>query len=55
MPKITHVDIETYSSIDISSSGAYKYTESVDFEIMLVAYAYDDEPIKIVDLAAGEK
>ena len=50
-----HVDLETYSSIDISSSGAYKYVESVDFEIMLVAYAFDDEPIKIVDLASGEK
>ena len=50
-----HVDLETYSSIDISSSGSYKYVESVDFEIMLVAYAFDNEPIKIIDLASGEK
>lgn len=50
-----HLDIETYSSIDITSSGAYKYCESIDFEILMVAYAYNDEPIVIVDLAQGEK
>ena len=50
-----HLDIETYSSIDIASSGAYKYTESVDFEILMVAYAFDDRPARMVDLSAGEK
>ena len=49
-----HIDIETYSSIDIASSGAYKYVESVDFEILMVAYAFDDDDIVIVDLASGE-
>jgi DNA polymerase len=52
--KKLHLDIETYSSVDIKSSGAYKYTESIDFEILLVAYAFDNEPIKIVDLAQGD-
>lgn len=50
-----HIDIETYSSIDIMRAGAYKYCESVDFEILMVAYAFNDEPIKIIDLAQGEK
>jgi len=54
MNKKLHIDIETYSSIDIFTSGAYKYMESVDFEILMVAYAFDDEQIKIVDLASGE-
>lgn len=49
-----HIDIETYSSIDIKTAGAYKYCESIDFEILMVAYAFDDEPIQIVDLAQGE-
>jgi len=46
-----HIDIETYSSVDIRKSGAYKYTESPDFEILLIAYAIDDEPIKIIDFS----
>lgn len=50
-----HIDIETFSSVDIMKSGAYKYTESVDFEILMIAYAYDNGPIEIIDLAQGEK
>lgn len=41
-----HIDIETYSSVDIKSSGAYKYAESDDFEILMVAYAIDKEPTR---------
>lgn len=36
------VDIETYSSVDIDC-GVYAYTESADFEIILVAYKFSDE------------
>lgn len=43
-------DIETYSSVDLSVSGVYKYVESPDFEILLLCYAYDDEPVKCVDV-----
>lgn len=49
------IDIETYSSVDIKKSGLYKYVQSPDFEILLFAYAYDDNPVQVVDLAAGEK
>ena len=38
-----HIDIETYSSVDISSAGLYKYAESPDFEVLMVALAVDDE------------
>lgn len=55
MAQKLHIDIETFSSVDIKTSGAYKYTQSLDFEILLVAYAFDDDPIKIIDLGQGEK
>ena len=54
MPNKLHIDIETFSSVDIMKAGAYKYVESIDFEILMVAYAFNDEQIKIVDLAADE-
>lgn len=50
MAQKLHIDIETYSSVDISSAGAYKYFESLDFEILMIAYAIEDNPVKIVDL-----
>ena len=48
------IDIETFSSIDLIKCGVYAYTSASDFEILLFAYAFDDEPIQIVDLASGE-
>ena len=44
------VDIETFSSVDITKAGAFKYIESPDFEIMLIAYAWDDGPVQLLDL-----
>ena len=44
------IDIETYSSVDIRKSGLYKYVQSPDFEVMLFAYSFDGEPVRIVDL-----
>ncbi len=49
-----HIDIETYSSVDLRRCGLYRYVESPDFEITLFAYAYDDDPVQVVDLASGE-
>lgn len=51
---VLHIDLETYSSVDIRKSGLYKYVQSPDFEILLFAYAYDDDPVEVIDLAAGE-
>ena len=47
------IDLETYSELDIAKVGMYKYAENC--KILLCAYAYDDEPVQIVDLASGEK
>ena len=47
------IDLETYSSNNIRYS-VYKYVEAPDFEILLFAYAFDDDPVRVVDLAQGE-
>lgn len=44
------VDIETKSSVDIGKAGAYRYAQSPDFEILLIAYMVDDDPVKLIDL-----
>lgn len=48
------IDIETFSTVDIKKSGLYKYMQSLDFEILLLAYSFDCEEVKIIDLAQGE-
>ena len=52
--RVLSIDIETYGSVDLTKSGVYKYTQN-DFEILLIAYAYDDEEIQIIDLKNNEK
>ena len=49
------IDIETKSSVDIGKAGAYKYAQSPDFGILLFAYSLDDSPVRVIDLACGEK
>ena len=48
------VDIETYSDVDIKKAGLYKYAQSPAFDILLIAYAVDAGPVRIIDLARGE-
>ncbi len=49
------IDIETYSSNDLSECGVYKYVEAPDFSILLFAYSVDGGPVVCVDLAQGEE
>ena len=49
------IDIETYSDINLTENGVYKYVDSDNFKILLLAYAFDDEEVQIIDLACGEK
>ena len=51
--RLLFVDLETFSSVDISKAGAFKYVESHDFEILLLAYAWDDDPVRVLDLTGG--
>lgn len=46
---ILSVDIETFSDIDIRKAGSYKYALSPNFDILLIAYAVDDDPVQIID------
>lgn len=49
------IDIETYSDVDLSKCGVYKYTSSPVFEILLFGYAVDGKDVRVVDLACGEQ
>jgi DNA polymerase bacteriophage-type len=53
---MTHlsIDIETFSTVDIKKSGLYKYVQSLDFQILLLAYSFNGEPVRTIDLAQGE-
>lgn len=48
------IDIETYSSTDLTKSGVYRYVEAPDFQVMLFGYSVDGGPVSVVDLAMGE-
>lgn len=55
-----HIDVETFSSVDITSCGSHKYFESPDFEILILCYCYKDAlgntgNIVTIDLAQGEE
>ncbi len=52
--KNLEIDIETYSSVDLSKCGVYKYAEADDFEILLFGYSVDGGDVIVIDLAAGE-
>ncbi len=41
--------------MDLPKCGVYAYSDSPRFEILLFAYAFDDEPTQVVDLACGEQ
>lgn len=49
------IDIETYSDLPLQKTGVYRYVESPSFEILLFSYSADCTPVKVVDLACGEK
>ena len=52
--RVLSIDLETYSDIDLGNCGVYRYVEG-DFHILLFAYAFDDEDVRIVDMACGEE
>ena len=42
MHRVMGVDIETYSSVDLTEAGVYAYVEAPDFDILLISYIFDD-------------
>ena len=53
MIKEMSIDLETYSDVDISKCGAYKYAESDNFEILLFGVSIDGGEVQVFDLACG--
>lgn len=41
------IDIETYSSVDLSKTGVYRYAASDDFEILMAAWSNDGETVHV--------
>lgn len=52
--RVLSIDLETFSDIDLGNCGVYRYVEG-DFHILLFAYAFDDEDVRVVDMACGEE
>lgn len=53
MIKEMSIDLETYSDVDISKSGTYKYAESDNFEILLFGVSLDGGAVQVFDLSCG--
>lgn len=49
------IDLETRSSVDIAKAGVYRYAESDDFDILLFGVSVDNRPVRVYDLAGGER
>ena len=49
------IDLETFSSVDLSRCGVYKYASSPDFDILLFGYSVDGGDVRVADLACGEE
>ncbi len=53
--KSLSLDLETYSDVDLSKCGVYRYAESPRFEVLLFGYAVNGGKVHVIDLALGEK
>ena len=53
--KTLSLDLETFSDVDLSKCGVYKYCSSPAFEILLFGYSVDGGDVRVVDLACGEE
>ena len=49
------IDIETYSSADLIKYGVYAYTDSPDFEVLLVSYSIDGGEVECIDLTSNDR
>jgi len=42
-----HLDIETYSDVDLKKYGVYPYSASPNFKILMCSWAFDDDPVEV--------
>ena len=48
--KTLHIDIETFSDVDLKEHGLYPYAKSPYFEILSFAVSINGEPVKVYDV-----
>ena len=53
-PVYCEMDFETYGEVDLTNCGSYRYIQDTTFEPLLLAAAFDDDDVFIIDLARGE-
>lgn len=44
------LDLETYSPVDLHKSNVYRYSEAPDFEILMCAYAHDNDDVELASI-----
>lgn len=51
--RVLHLDYESYSPVDLLKCGAHRYAEEA--EIIMVQYAFDQDPVRVIDVLQGEE
>ena len=54
MKRYLGIDLETFSATDLTACGVHRYVEDPEFAVLLFGFAWDEEPVKVLDLTAGE-
>ena len=52
--KRLNIDIETFSDVDLFKHGVYRYVDSPNFEILILAYAIDGGEVVSIDMTEEE-
>ena len=47
MKKILYLDFETRSELDLATCGTYRYAQHASTQMLLIAYAFDDEQVRV--------
>lgn len=53
--RLLSIDLESFDEADIKTVGSFRYIDDPSFEILLFGYAFDDDPVKVIDLIAGQE
>lgn len=48
--RVLFLDTETFSTTNIKKAGAFKYVEDPAFEVLLLPYAWGDDPVRVLDM-----
>ena len=48
------LDLEVFSAAPLAEVGGYRYAMDPSTRVLLIAYAFDAEPVKVIDLEHGD-